>query len=267
MRSAEWISIAFFAVFLVAGVFAPLAARKRLKAIGIGVAGIGVAWLLQFSAAIPAGDVIRDLVPGFFLLMAYWQSGQFFTGNNAKVQTFLSGIDERWFPGVARITASLGERRVLSTYLEAAYLMCYPAVPLGIGVLYLMGQSHAADLFWTVVLPPSYACYASTVLFQSLPPWQIDAEKRFYLRRSNLRSLTLWVLRHCSIRANTFPSGHVANSLAIALVLLALIPVAGAVFLWIAVSIAMATTVLRYHYTIDAGLGAALAVLSFVLLG
>ena len=39
MRSAEWISIAFFAVFLVAGVFAPLAARKRLKAIGIGGGG------------------------------------------------------------------------------------------------------------------------------------------------------------------------------------------------------------------------------------
>jgi len=105
------------------------------------------------------------------------------------------------------------------------------------------------------------------VLFQSLPPWQIDAQKHVYLQRSNIRSLTLWGLKHVGIRANTFPSGHVANSLAIALVLLSLTPVAGAVFLWVAVSIAVATTVLRYHYTIDAGLGAALAVLSFVLLG
>ncbi len=267
MRSAEWISVAFFTVFLVAGVFAPLATKKRLKAIGIGLAGILMAWLLQSLGATPAGAVSRDFVPGLFLLMAYWQSGQFFTGNNAKVQAFLSGLDERWFPGVARITASLGERRFLSTYLEAAYLMCYPTVPLGIGVLYLMGQSQAADQFWIVVLPPTYACYAFTVLFQSLAPWQVDAEQGIYLRRSNIRSLTLWVLRHGSIRANTFPSGHVANSLAIALVLLELIPVAGAVFLWIAASIAVATAVLRYHYTIDAVLGAALALLSFVLFG
>ena len=130
-----------------------------------------------------------------------------------------------------------------------------------------MDQSQAADQFWTVVLPPSYACYVFTVLFQSLAPWQVDAEEGVYLRRSNIRSLTLWVLRHGSIRANTFPSGHVANSLAIALVLLELIPVAGAVFLWIAASIAVATAVLRYHYTIDAVLGAALALLSFVLFG
>jgi membrane-associated phospholipid phosphatase len=267
MRSAEWISIAFFTLFLVAAVLAPLATSKRLKAIGIGVLGITAAWLLQFSEAIPAGAVIRDLVLASFLLMTYWQSGQFFTGSNARVQAALSEIDERWFPGVARITDSLGERRVLSTYLEAAYLMCYAAVPLGVGVFYLAGQSQAADLFWTVVLPPTYACYASTVLFQSLPPWQVDAERGVGLRRSGIRSLTLWVLRHGSIKANTFPSGHVANSLAIALVLLKLFPVAGVVFLWIAVSIALATTVLRYHYTIDAVLGAALAVLSFFLFG
>ena len=267
MRSAEWISIAFFAVFLVAGVLAPLEATKRLKAIVIGVAGIVSAWLLQFLGGTTTGEVIRNVVPGFFLLMTYWQSGQFFTGSNARVQAFLSGIDERWFPGVARLTASLGERTALSAYLEGAYLMCYPAVPLGLCVLYVIGQSQAADLFWTVVLAPTYVCYASTVLFQSLPPWQVDAEQGVPLHRSNIRLLTLWVLRHGSIKANTFPSGHVANSLAIALVLLELSPVVGAVFLWIAVSIALATTVLRYHYTIDAVLGAALAVLSFELLG
>ncbi len=267
MRAAEWISVAFFAAFLGASVFTPLAPRKRLKAIGIGLAGILVALTLPSLDALPGGRVIRDVIPGFFLLMTYWQSGQFFTGNNSKVQASLSAIDERWFPGVARITASLGERPVFAAYLEAAYLMCYPTVPLGIGVLYLMGQSSSMGLFWLVVLPPTYICYATTVLFQSLPPWEIDAATGVGIGRSNIRSLTIWVLRTGSIRANTFPSGHVANSLAIALVLLKLIPVAGVVFLAIAVSIALATAVLRYHYAIDAVLGAVLAVLSFVLLG
>lgn len=267
MRSAEWISIAFFTVFLVVGVLAPLEATKRLKAIVIGVVGIVSAWVLQFIGGSPVGDVVRNVVPGFFLLMTYWQSGQFFTGSDPRVQTFLSGIDDRWFPGVGRLTDSLGERKVLSAYLELAYLMCYPAVPLGLGALYVIGQRQAADMFWTVVLVPTYVCYASTVLFQSLPPWQVDADQGVSLHRSGVRLLTIWVRRTGSIQANTFPSGHVANSLAIALVLLELSPAVGAVFLWVAVSIAVATTVLRYHYTIDAVLGAALAVLSFVLLG
>ena len=267
MRSAEWISVAFFTLFLFAGAFAPLDGRKRLKTIGIGVTGILAAGILQFLEALPTVDVIHDIIPGLFLLMAYWQSGQFFKSSNAKLQASLRRLDEGWFPGVLRITSSLEKRRVLSTYLEAAYLMCYPIVPLGIGVLYLVGQRDAIDQFWRVVLPPSYACYGFTALFQSLPPRLVDADEGVRLRRSNLRSLNLWVLRHASIRANTLPSGHVANSVAIGLVLLKLIPVAGAVFLWIAGSITMATAILRYHYSIDALLGIALALLSFVLFG
>ena len=267
MNSAELISVAFYALFLVAGVFAPLDGRKRLKAVGIGVTGILAAWLLQFLEAMPSGAVLRDLIPGLLLLMGYWQSGQFFTGSNAKLQASLQRIDERRFPGVLRISTSLGERRVLSTYLEAAYLMCYPVLPLGIGVLYLTGLSNAADQFWRVVLPPTFACYGSTAVFQSLPPRLVDANEGVRLGASKLRSLNVWVLRHASIRANTLPSGHVASSLAIALVLLKSIPIAGVVFLWIAVSIAMSTVILRYHYSIDAVLGAALAILSFVLLG
>ena len=265
MRSAEWISVAFFTLFLAAGVFAPLQGRKRLKAIGIGSTGILAAWILQFLEPGPAADVIRDVIPGLFLLMAYWQSGQFFTGSNPKLQASLRRLDERWFPYVTRITASLEKRRFLSTYLEAAYLLCYPVVPIGIGVLYLLDRTDAVDQFWKVVLPPSYACYGFTAVFQSLPPRIVDADESVCLHRSKLRSLNLWVLRHASIRANTLPSGHVANSLAIALVLLTLTPVAGAVFLWVAGSIAMATVILRYHYSIDAVLGVALAFLSFVL--
>ena len=54
-----------------------------------------------------------------------------------------------------------------------------------------------------------------------------------------------------------------ASSVATALVFLHLEPWAGAVFLWIALSIAAATIVGGYHYAADVLLAAAIAVLIF----
>jgi len=59
----------------------------------------------------------------------------------------------------------------------------------------------------------------------------------------------------------------VTCSLAIALVLWTVPPLAGAVFLWVSASIAVATVVLRYHYAADALLGIVLATVSFKVLG
>ena len=74
-----------------------------------------------------------------------------------------------------------------------------------------------------------------------------------------LRLLNLWILRYASIQANTFPSAHVAASLAVSLALIRLLPVVGLAFLWLSVSIAAGTVVGRYHYAADALLGAVLA--------
>ncbi|HSU88832.1 MAG TPA: phosphatase PAP2 family protein, partial [Terriglobia bacterium] len=68
---------------------------------------------------------------------------------------------------------------------------------------------------------------------------------------------------HISIQANTFPSGHVAASLAVALELLAHTTVAGVIFLVLALCIAAGAFFGRYHYGIDVLLGALLAVISF----
>lgn len=263
MRAAEWISITFYVLLMAACVFAPLAGRRRLRVFVIGLAGLLVAWLLRFLEVLPGGSLARDLAPGLLLTIGYWQSGQFFTGADARVQAWLRAIDERWFPWVLRMTSSLPERRVLSTYLEVSYLCFYPLVPLGIVILYLAGQRDAADQYWKVVLLPTYVCHACTVFFPSLPPRLVEADEGLRLGRSRIRAASSWVLQHGGITVNTFPSGHVASAFAVALVLLKLTPVAGIVCLWIAGSVAVATAVLRYHYSIDAVLGVALALLSF----
>jgi membrane-associated phospholipid phosphatase len=262
VRAAEWISVAFYVLLIAGSALARLSTRKRLCVLGLGSVGILIAWALRFLDVLPGGSLTRDLAPGLLLTIGYWQSGQFFSRANPRFQAWLRAIDERWFPWVLRMTSSLPRRRVLATCLDLAYLSFYPLIPLGIVILYLDGQRDAADQFWTVVLLPLYFCHACTILFPSLPPRLVEGDEAA-CTQSRTHALSAWLLRHGSITVNTFPSGHVASTFAVALVLLKLTPAAGIVCLWIAGSVTVATAVLRYHYSIDAVLGVALAALSF----
>ena len=81
------------------------------------------------------------------------------------------------------------------------------------------------------------------------------------------RRLNVWVLRHVSVGANTFPSGHVAGSLIAALIAWQVEPLVGASATLLALLIAFATIVGRYHYAADAVFGALVAVAIFALVG
>jgi membrane-associated phospholipid phosphatase len=58
---------------------------------------------------------------------------------------------------------------------------------------------------------------------------------------------------------NTVPSGHAAGAFSVALALTPGLPVAGGVFLVLAVAITVATVVGRYHYLADSVLGVLVA--------
>jgi membrane-associated phospholipid phosphatase len=102
---------------------------------------------------------------------------------------------------------------------------------------------------------------------QTLPPRAIEDRVPWQPKRTRMRALNLFVLRHASIQANTFPSGHVAASVAVALELLTRDLAVGLSFAVIAVCIAAGAFFGRYHYAIDAIIGAFLALLSFALFG
>ena len=74
-------------------------------------------------------------------------------------------------------------------------------------------------------------------------------------RHGQVRGWNEWLLDLVSVKANTFPSGHVAVALAVGLVVFDLLPAAGLIFVPAALLIATATVVRRYHYTADAALG------------
>ena len=86
----------------------------------------------------------------------------------------------------------------------------------------------------------------------------------FDIPPTKIRALNQWILRRSSIQAITFPSAHVAASMAASLVLLAFVPWVGLVFTWLALSIAVAAVVGGYHYAADVLFALLIVVLVFL---
>jgi hypothetical protein len=271
LRIAEWINLAAFSWFIaLAWLRKDLdrGRKRRITAIGVG----GVAIILFIALVLPhlgsrfPASVTRDWIPYLLLLMFYWQAGQFVTHADKQIEEKLMRLD-------ARLVAPLLEWCVrrpagiwILSYLELAYLFCYVSMPLGLAALYLIRQGQQADQFWAVVLAATYPCYALLPFMQTRPPRMLAEEWSKQLPHSKVRAFNLWILRHASIHANTFPSAHVATATACALTLLSLAPVwVGLVFLWVAFSIALGAVTGRYHYAADAILGTSVALAAFLI--
>jgi len=267
MRAAEIINLVFFLFLTGLACVRPLPLYRRAKAVAIGGLGLSLLWAARLLARfLPplAVSVIRDWLPSPLLLMIYWQAGQFFVQPVERLQSRLMRLDRKLVDPALRWLGREPARAWLATYLEIAYLLCYPLVPFGLGALYLLHMGRFADRFWTVVLPPTCLCYVMVPFAQTLPPRMLETRQGGGIRRGKVRVLNLGILQRASIRANTFPSAHVAASVATALALFDSAPWIAAFFLWIAVSIAFGAVLGRYHYAADAILGAVLAGAAFV---
>ncbi len=264
MRSAEWINVTFFLTLVVGGLLRSLPPLRKRNIFAFAALGVGLVLLGRLSAlALSPGwsATVRDWLPAPLVLVAYWQAGQFFEKPWVELQELLDRIDSRCAAAFAPLRP-LGESAFVGTYLEIAYLFAYPTVPLALAVLYATGFSDHADSFWTSVLLPSYICYGALLFLPTLPPRLLgggDGDRLLATHPEEHRVLNVWLLERLGIGANTFPSGHVAATTGAALAILEVSPAAGAVFLWIALSIAVSVVVRRYHYFADAALAAALA--------
>lgn len=270
MRAAEWINTVVFSFFVALAWSRGLEPRRRVKvtaigAVGLGATLIGAHVLPRVLAPLPT-SVCRDWLPSVLLLTVYWQAGQFFTRVDQGVQQKLQRLDRQVVVPLLAWCARRRAGRWMVTYLELAYLFCYPFVPLSLAALYLLRLGHQADRFWAVVLAAAYACYAMVPFVQTLPPRMLSGPESVPLPPNRVRTFNLWILRHASIHANTFPSAHVASSAACALVLLRLAPWEGLIFLWVAISIALGAVAGRYHYAADAVLGAIVALAAVLML-
>jgi membrane-associated phospholipid phosphatase len=264
MRTSEWIQGGFAALLAAVAWVAPLTVRRRV-AITVLAAGaiavIALGRLSEFILAPRAASILRDWLPVPLMLIPYWQTGQFFKGPDLKIQAWLVDTDRWFFRIAARTGWDFGRAARLS--MEWAYSLCYALATLGLATLYFAELRRDADAYWYFVLIPTYLCYVITPFFPALPPRSLN-EVRPRPRRTKSRVFNLWILKYGSIQAISFPSAHVASSLAVALVLLRLVPAAGAVFLLITFWIAVAAVVGGYHYAIDVVLGAAVTALFYL---
>ncbi len=288
LRPAEKVALGFFLYGLVASLAFPLDARGRWLAVGLllltGVAVISMSRIARPSRFIA---VVRDWFPAVLILVAYRVSGLFLIPDSVHRLDFLfvqwdrALLQNHWVTALLSTTAPWLQR-----YLELAYLMCYPLVPLGLAALSVAAvydrrrgsagydpdkaalierrYRKAVDHFWTTVLLAVLACYAVYPFFPLTPPRVLFHDVPGPVVDPLLRRMNFWILNQYSVQACIFPSGHVAAVTATALAVRAYLPRLGLVFLVAAASVAAATVYGRYHYGADALAGAVAAVAAFL---
>lgn len=241
-------------------VVAAIATRFR-RARGPVFAAAFTAWTIWAMARdTPQPLTIQILLPASCLLAGYWLSGLFFVAPMVRLERWLLRIDER--AGVSRVAWP----RLVHDYFELAYVLVYAVVPAGALTLAIGGHADAVPRFWSVVLLAEFLSYAMLPWVQTRPPRAIEVAADRSRPAPSLRQLNLAVLGRASIQVNTLPSGHAAGAVATALAVTTVMPTAGLVFIGLAVSIATATVIGRYHYIVDSVLGIVVALSAWLAL-
>jgi membrane-associated phospholipid phosphatase len=207
------------------------------------------------AALAATAPALRDWVsPALAILAGYYVSGLFFVRPTPWFEAWLVEWDRRLLGDPA--TRFAHWPRPFLAYLDVLYIGCFLLVPAGFAVLALTGRAAEANHYWTMVIAAELGSFLPLAVLQSRPPWMI--ERKAVLPDRSVHHAASLMVEHLTIRANTFPSGHVAGSLAVALAVIGVMPGAGLLFLVLAASIALACVVGRYHFIIDVVAGVAL---------
>ena len=251
VRSSEWIAASYF--LYVAGVcwLRPLHTSRRLfvtaASLTLVAAISGLAWA--------APSVVRDWTPSLYITAGYYLTGRLFVKPSEALEAWLLAWDRRLL-GDPRTCFSKWPAWLVG-YFDVVYMLTFVLLPGGFAALAAAGHSQLADHYWSLVIASDFGAFAPLSVFQTRPPWVL--EEAPVLADTPVGRLASYMVRNATIRVNTFPSGHVAVSIAVALGVIGPMPLAGAVLLALALSISVACVVGRYHYVVDVLTGALLA--------
>jgi hypothetical protein len=277
LRAPELVSLGYFLILVCLAWLRPVSAGGRLMVTLMAAA----VWLVNGAAAGLAAArmcpqlvaVIRDWLPLPHLVLAYWTPRALVTGVNIPFERWLSALDDR-FLSSAPGRLALRAPRLVRELLELSYTAVYPIVPLALGLLLVNGFRSEVDRFWSTVLLAEYACYGLLPLLPTRPPRAVargpgaaaTAEVRAW-GTSTVRRLNSRILAAASNGWNTFPSGHVAGSLACGLAVWSSLPALGGALIVVGLMIAAASVLGRYHYSADALAGAVVAAVAYAIVG
>jgi membrane-associated phospholipid phosphatase len=248
-----WLSasaLCFIYIGAVAALRPRLPAVNRIRAMTTAAAGLAVTVV---ATATPLHPVLAAwLLPPALLLAAYWASGLLFVAPMPRVERALLRIDR--VLGVSRLASAAP--RPLAEFLELAYVAVYPVIPLALVIHLFATDEPDPNRFWSVILITDYICFGMLPWVQTRPPRSLERAPPWHAR---FRALNLRLLGKASIQVNTFPSGHAAEALAAALLVLdAPLPVVVWMFVT-ALAISAGAVLGRYHYAADAVAGWAVA--------
>jgi membrane-associated phospholipid phosphatase len=257
MESWQIAGVIFFAyVILVGAVRSPGPAALR-RVLSGGVAGLVVLAVSVFASQPPALNLW--IWPPLVLLIAYWSSGLLFVKPSIPQESALRWLDDRLdIRAVSRRTP-----QPVAEVLEAAYAGVYLLVPLALLIHLQYLPSPDPGTFWSVVLITDFVCFAVLPWVQTRPPRALEDAEPW---ASSLRRFNLRLLGATSIQVNTFPSGHAAEGLAAALLVLA--APASIVFAMLIAALAVSAGAVlgRYHYLADALAGWVVAIVVYVII-
>ena len=248
-------SLIFFAYLMVVAALPRGLTRTARRRVFAGAAA-GVA-VIAISTRLSADGLANVVVlPAAALLIGYWTSGMLFVAPMPRAERLLARVDRAL--RIDAITSACP--RPVAELLEAAYTGVYPLIPMA---LYLaLRHGMTADRFWTTILLTDYLCFGMLPWLQTRPPRALGFDATW---RSRWRLVNLRMLAAGSVQVNTFPSGHAAEALVVALLLAdAPAPIAG----WLVVhaaALSAGAVFGRYHYAADAIAGWAVALLVYQL--
>ena len=251
MRSFEWIAFAYFWYLVIACWWPPVPAARRAWLIAAAAAASGAVWMIAHAGSLSA----RNYAPPAYILGGYFLSGYLFVAPSDAMESWLIGWDRRVLGDPA--TRFVGWPRALVASLELVYMGCFLLIPAGLVILVRSDHGALVDRYWTLVMGAEFLAFAPLAFIQTRPPWAI--ERKPELADPAVHRLASQMVQHLTIRVNTFPSGHAAGSLAVALAIIGVLPWTGALLLALAAAICVACVVGRYHYIVDVVAGAGVA--------
>jgi membrane-associated phospholipid phosphatase len=261
----EWMIVVYLAYLLVLLPCRPIPVAGRVTILVFVPCLIGLVLLAPGVPDSMAWRFIRTWLPLPFVLACYWLTGCYFVNPQERFEQRFAAYDARVRRWLGASDFARTAPRALLEFLEAAYFSCYVVLPAGLMTLIVAGRQDLSVRFWSIVLLAELGCYGVLPWIRTRPSWVLHPDSPLSSRRVLTRVLNLRVVREASTRANTFPSGHAAGALATALAVLPVWPAAGAVFLFVAVSIMAGSVFGEYHYAGDAITGALAAVAAFAL--
>ncbi|MGH9584883.1 MAG: phosphatase PAP2 family protein [Bryobacteraceae bacterium] len=265
-RTSEWLLIVFFAYIALLIPWFPNRARLHLYPVVLLVCAFALIAVFAYgekTRVFRAVSYVRDWLPLGLTLLAFREMELFMPRHfGAHLERIWIQWDDRLLAGWHMRAGIEALGKVMPFYLELCYLLVYAVAAYCVIVLYASKKRNLVDRFFVIYLTGTLLAYALFPYFPSQPPRIAFPASSAPHVTTWVRTLNLAILNAATIHVGVFPSAHVSSAFSAAWAMFLLLPrrkAVGWVFVFYALSVAVATVYGRYHYIADVAAGFAVS--------